>query len=160
METFRPLGLPQPFDTFFDELYTLFAHPDVWRVFPEVVEVLQALKARGLSTCVVSNWDIRLGPLLDGLGLTPYFDHVVVSAVVGWEKPHRRIFETALALVGVQAAQVLHVGDHYEQDVMGAQQLGIYGVWLRRREGGAADCPVVSSLRELLPMIDGMPRAV
>jgi putative hydrolase of the HAD superfamily len=157
METFRPLGLPQPFDTFFDELYTLFAQPDVWRVYPEVEEVLHALKARGLITAVVSNWDIRLGPLLDGLGLTPYLDHVVVSAVVGWEKPHPRIFASALELADVPAAQVLHVGDNYQQDVVGAQQMGIYAVWLRRRGGGGADCPVVSSLRELLPMIDGAP---
>jgi len=154
-ETFRPLGLPQPFDTFFDELYTLFAHPDVWRVYPEVEEVLRTLKARGLTTGVISNWDVRLGPLLEGLGIRPYLDHVVLSAIVGWEKPHPRIFESALELVGIPASQALHVGDNYQQDVVGAQQVGIYAVWLRRRGTDQADCPVVSSLRDLLPMIDG-----
>jgi putative hydrolase of the HAD superfamily len=86
-ETFRPLGLPQPFEVFFDELYRLFADPDVWRVYPEVFDVLQVLRAQGLTLGVLSNWDIRLGPLLEGLKLMPYFDHVVLSAVVGWEKP-------------------------------------------------------------------------
>jgi putative hydrolase of the HAD superfamily len=157
-ETFLPLGLPQPFDAFFEELYTLFGHPDVWRVYPEVEEVLQTLKARGLITGVISNWDIRLGPLLQGLGLTSYLDHVVLSAVVGWEKPHPRIFEAALALAGAPADQVLHVGDNYQQDVVGAQQAGIYAVWLCRRGARDADCPVVSSLRELLTIIDGAPR--
>jgi putative hydrolase of the HAD superfamily len=154
-ETFRPLGMPQPFDVFFDELYTLFAAPEVWRVYPEVPEVLQALQARGLTLGVISNWDIRLGPLLEGLGLTPYFHHVVLSAVVGWEKPHRRIFESALELAGVPAEQALHVGDNYQQDVVGAQQVGIYAVWLRRRGEPTADCPVIRSLRELLTIIDG-----
>src|SRR5919197_81667 len=133
-ETFRPLGTPQPFEVFFDELYTLCARPDVWRVFPDVMDILQALKGRGLITGVISNWDIRLGPLLEGLGLRPYFDHVVLSAVVGWEKPHPRIFESALQLAGVPPARVLHVGDNYQQDVVGARQVGIYAVWLRRRE--------------------------
>jgi putative hydrolase of the HAD superfamily len=154
-ETFRPLGMPQPFDVFFDELYYLFADPDVWRVYPEVFEVLQALKARGLIMGVLSNWDIRLGPLLEGLRLMPYFDHVVLSAMVGWEKPHRRIFEAALKLAGAPADEVLHVGDNYQQDVVGAQQVGMYAVWLRRRGEQTADCPVISSLRELVTIIDG-----
>ena len=154
-ETFRPLGLPHPFDVFFDELYTLFADPDVWRVYPEVFEVLEALKTRGLVMGVLSNWDIRLEPLLEGLSLLAYFDHIVLSAVVGWEKPHRRIFESALDLVGVSADEVLHVGDNYQQDVVGAQQVGMYAVWIRRRGKQTADCPVISSLGELVPIIDG-----
>jgi putative hydrolase of the HAD superfamily len=154
-ETFRPLGMPHPFDVFFDELYTLFADPDVWRVYPDVFEVLQALKARGLIMGVLSNWDIRLGPLLEGLSLMPYFNHVVLSAVVGWEKPHQRIFESAIALAGVPADEILHVGDHYRQDVAGAQQAGMYAVWLRRRGAQKADCPVIGSLHELVAIIDG-----
>jgi putative hydrolase of the HAD superfamily len=154
-ETFRPLGMPQPFEAFFDELYTLFAQPEVWRVYPDVLAVLEALKARGLIMGVLSNWDIRLGPLLEGLGLMPYFHHVVLSAVVGWEKPHPRIFRSALELAGVPAGQVLHVGDNYQQDVVGAQQAGMYAVWLCRRGERTADCPVISSLGELLTIIDG-----
>jgi putative hydrolase of the HAD superfamily len=153
-ETFRPLGLPQPFEVFFDELYNLFADPAVWRVYPEVFEVLEALKTRGLIMGVLSNWDIRLGPLLEGLNLMAYFDHVVLSAVVGWEKPHRRIFEAALARVGLSAEEVLHVGDNYQQDVVGAQQVGMYAVWLCRRGAQTADCPVVGSLGEILTIID------
>jgi putative hydrolase of the HAD superfamily len=154
-ETFRPLGMPCPFDVFFNELYNLFADPGVWRVYPEVFEVLQVLRARGLIMGVLSNWDVRLGPLLEGLGLLPYFDHVVLSAVVGWEKPHRRIFESAIELAGVPAHEVLHVGDNYQQDVIGAQQAGIYAVWLHRRGPQKVDCPVINSLRELVTIIDG-----
>ena len=159
-ETFRPLGLPQPFDVFFDELYNLFADPSVWRVYPEVFEVLRALKARGLILGVLSNWDLRLGPLLEGLELRPYFEHVILSAVVGWEKPHRRIFESALDLVGAPAKEVLHVGDNYQQDVLGAQRVGMYAVWLRRRGKKTADCPVISSLDELVTLIDRAEHAI
>jgi putative hydrolase of the HAD superfamily len=153
-ETFRPLGMPQPFDAFFDELYNLFAHPSVWRLYPEVIAVLQELQGRGLIMGVLSNWDTRLGPLLEGMGLMPYFAHVVLSAVVGWEKPHPRIFASALELAGVPAAEVLHVGDNYQQDVVGARQAGIYAVWLRRRGELTADCPVIRSLSELVQIID------
>jgi putative hydrolase of the HAD superfamily len=154
-ETFLPLGMPQPFDIFFEELYQLFADPAVWRVYPEVFEVLQAVKARGLIMGVLSNWDTRLGPLLEGLNLRTYFDHVILSAVVGWEKPHRCIFESALARVGIPANEVLHVGDSYQQDVIGAQQVGMYAVWLRRHGEQSTDCPVIRSLRDLVTIIDG-----
>jgi putative hydrolase of the HAD superfamily len=153
-ETFRPLGMPQPFDVFFDELYDLFARPEVWRVYPEVSEVLRQLKGRGLALGVLSNWDTRLGPLLEGLGLRPYFAHVVLSSVVGWEKPHPHIFAEALALADVPPAEVLHVGDNYQQDVIGARQAGMYAVWLRRRGEQTGDCPVISSLSELIQIID------
>lgn len=156
-ETFRPLGTPQPFEVFFEELYTLFGRPDVWRVFPEVVEVLQTLKTRGFVTGVISNWDTRLGPLLEDLGLMRYLDHVVLSSLVGWEKPHPRIFEAALGRAGIPPTQALHVGDNYQQDVLGAQQAGMHAVWLRRRGGQTANCPVILSLRELLTMVDQAP---
>jgi FMN phosphatase YigB (HAD superfamily) len=78
----------------------------------------------------------------------------VLSSEVGWEKPHPRIFAAALALVGVPAAEALHVGDNYQQDVVGARQAGMYAVWLRRRGKQTADCPVISSLSELVPIID------
>ncbi|MBI3325500.1 MAG: HAD-IA family hydrolase, partial [Nitrospinae bacterium] len=152
-ETFRPLGTPQPFDAFFEDLYTLFGQPEVWRVFPEVMEVLPRLKERGFVTGVISNWDTRLGPLLEGLGLMRYLDHVVLSAEVGWEKPHRRIFEAALTRAGVPPAQALHVGDNYQQDVVGARDAGMQAVWLRRRGAEAADCPVIPSLHDLLTMV-------
>ena len=76
-------------------------------VYPEVFEVLQALRAQGLIMGVLSNWDIRLGPLLERLGLMPYLDHVILSAVVGWEKPHRRIFESAIEQAGIPASEAL-----------------------------------------------------
>lgn len=155
-ETFRPLGMPQPFETFFEELYSLFAEPAVWRVYPDVLEVLQGLQVRGVTMGVLSNWDTRLGALLEGLGLMSYFRHVVLSAVVGWEKPHPRIFAAALELAGVPAGQVLHVGDNYRQDVIGARQAGIYAVWLQRHGERAADCPMISSLSGLLAIVDGI----
>lgn len=41
---------------------------------------LRRLKAAGVKLAVVSNFDTRLRPLLDGLGLAGVFDAVIVSA--------------------------------------------------------------------------------
>lgn len=98
--TFAEIGLPADFDAFFDELYWRFAQPEVWRLYPECHEVLQALRAQRYIVGIISNWDNRLLDLLTGLGLMPYLDHVSISALVGWEKPHPAIFHHATAAVG------------------------------------------------------------
>jgi FMN phosphatase YigB (HAD superfamily) len=60
----------------------------------------------------------------------------------------------------VPAASVVHVGDHLEADVRGAEAVGIRGVLIDRHERYASDevpseVPVIRSLTELIPMLDG-----
>jgi ribonucleotide monophosphatase NagD (HAD superfamily) len=45
--------------------------------------------------------------------------HGSASAIVGCEKPDRRIFEQALRQSGARPEQTLHVGDLYHADVTG-----------------------------------------
>ena len=92
--TFAKIELPKDFEAFFDELYWLFSQPTVWRLYPECLAVLQTLRQRGYTVGVISNWDIRLLDLLHGLGLMACVQHVNISAVVGWEKPHGNISRT------------------------------------------------------------------
>ena len=120
------------FDPFFDELHDLFAEPGVWKLYPEVEEVLQALKEKKFILGMVSNWDSRLLKLCEGLGIDRYFDFKVISAVFGAAKPNPRIFEEALKKANVPAGSVVHVGDSLEDDVRGAHLAGIKAVWLDR----------------------------
>ena len=74
-----------------------------WTLYPEVPEVLAALRAKGVKLVVVSNWDSSLPSLLERLGIRDSFDEVIVSAVVGVSKPDRGIFDEALRRAGVDA---------------------------------------------------------
>ncbi|MBU9888766.1 MAG: HAD-IA family hydrolase [Candidatus Omnitrophica bacterium] len=131
-EVFKDLPGIRVFDTFFEELHVLFGEPSVWRLFPEVEDVLRALKQRGLVLGLVSNWDSRLLKLCAGLGLDPYLDFKVISAAFGAAKPSRRIFEEALRVAGVKAREVVHVGDSLEDDIRGAREAGIRAIWVDR----------------------------
>ena len=131
-DTFAQIALPDDFEAFFDELYWLFSKPTVWRLYPECLTVLQILRRRGYTVGVISNWDIRLLDLLYGLGLMDSVQHVSISAIVGWEKPHGTIFAHALDAVGVVPARAVHVGDSLHADVHGARQAGMQPLWLRR----------------------------
>jgi len=120
--------------------------------YPEVESTLDTLAARGVGLAVVSNWDVSLHDVLDGLGWTQRFAAVITSAELGAAKPDPRPFHAALDVLGVAPADAVHVGDDLEADVAGARAAGVHGVLLARDSTPAAppDVPVVSSLDALL----------
>lgn len=128
---FRVLG--QENEACFEELYGAFARPDVWQVFPEVEDTLREARTRGLHVGVLSNWDERLRGLLDGLGLARHFDSMTVSCEVGVEKPAAEIFLAALRAAAIGAERAVHVGDSYEEDVRGAEAVGMSAVLVDRQ---------------------------
>ncbi|MEM0006962.1 MAG: HAD family hydrolase [Candidatus Bathyarchaeia archaeon] len=64
------------------------------------------------------------------VGISNFFDVVLVSDAVGWRKPHAKIFEEALKRLGVAAEEALYVGDSPEEDIKGAKQLGMKTVFV------------------------------
>jgi putative hydrolase of the HAD superfamily len=118
------------------ELFDRFAQADAWEVAPGTREMLADLRRRGLRLAVISNWDQRLPLLLERLELADHFDTFAISAIVGAEKPHPRIFEAALAALGVEPERALHVGDSRRDDVEGAQGVGMQALLLAPGGGG------------------------
>ena len=137
-------GRASPFA--FAELYDHFARAAAWRVYDDVPPALGRLAAQGVALAVVSNWDERLPRLLAELDLERHFAVVVVSAEVGVEKPHAKIFATAAARLGVEPARIVHVGDRKLEDVEGAEAAGLRALWLVR--GGGGDLADLSTLPE------------
>jgi len=136
-------------------LYDWYKSPDQWEPFPEVVDALEAARARGLVQGVVSDWGSDLLPILHAHEITLRMDFVVASAVVGSSKPHREIFLYALNRAGVQAHESVYVGDSYLADVLGSRGAGLHPV-LIDRDGRAPkiDAPVVRALTEVLDVVD------
>lgn len=119
--------------------------------FDDVVPALKQLKARRLTLGLISNIDRGGEQLAQGLGLTGQLDFTVTSAEVGAEKPHPKIFETALARAGTEPGESMHVGDQPTSDVEGALGVGISPVLLDRDGNypGYETCPRIGSLVEL-----------
>ena len=150
-ESFGIEGAELP-DEFFPRVYERFADPDVWIVYGDVMGTLEELAARELKLAVISNWDDRLIPLLERLGLTRYFDTIVASCNVGFTKPSPVIFEQALRWLKVRPEQVLHVGDSPIEDCQGARNAGMHARLIARgRFTKAVDD--LSSLREVLDLL-------
>jgi putative hydrolase of the HAD superfamily len=123
-------------------------------LFPEVLETLDALKAKGLKLAVVSNWDNTLEEHCRELGLTRYMEVVAASQVVGSDKPDAGIFRYVLEKVGAAPQEALHVGDMYPADVVGARNASITPVLVDRYDlQPQADCLRVRSLWEVVGLV-------
>lgn len=121
----QPLPADFPFDLWFEELYVHFARPEAWRPFPEVKSVLGSLHERRYRLAVLSNWDSRLHPVLDGLGLGAFFEKVFVSAEIGWAKPSPEIFLHALSAMRCPPREAMMIGDTPADDILPAEALGL-----------------------------------
>lgn len=126
------------------------------RVLPGVPEALASLRAMGLRLVVVSNSDGTVEQGLADAGLRPLLDAVVDSAIVGVEKPAPGIFEAALRVANVTPSRVLHVGDLWAADVVGARGVGLHAVLLDPYDDwDDVDCPRIPDLTALAEALAG-----
>lgn len=146
-----------------DDLLDKFVHSHMESLCGAMVypkhhtEILFYLKEKGYRLSVVSNFDhapAALG-LLEKFGISDFFEHIVISEEVGWRKPHRKIFEFALAKLGESPSDAIFIGDNPEADVMGSSSCGIDSVWIKRKEQFTPVEPkfTIKDLRDLKEII-------
>lgn len=112
---------------------------NLWRKpIPGMLELLSALETRGAKIGVLTNSEGRARELIDELGFGRFVQVVVDSGVEGIEKPDPRIFARMAERLNCSPTDMVHVGDSYEADVLGALGAQITPIWLVR---GAAPEP-------------------
>lgn len=136
-EFVRELGVQEHVDQITWELlqseHSLFA-ANAATLYDDTIPTLEHLRDAGFKLAIVSNWDTPLNPLTERLGIADYFDTITAShdERVKSAKPDPHIFNYTLAKVGVSAAEVVHVGDTYEADIVGARNVGIRPILIDR----------------------------
>jgi len=110
-----------------------------WHVEEDAVSTLASLRENGYRLGLITNTsdEDNTQALVDQGGLRPFFDLILTSAGCGIRKPHPRIFQIALDHFKIQPEQAIMVGDTLEADIAGANNLGIYSIWITRRVGGS-----------------------
>ncbi|HEY6877248.1 MAG TPA: HAD family hydrolase [Polyangiales bacterium] len=131
---------------------------NLWRKVPaELPAALTRGRKAGLRYGIVSNSEGRLNELLDRVGLLPFFELVVDSALEGVRKPDPVIFARALTRMQANAAETMYAGDIPNVDVDGARAAGLSAVLIDTLDHypeymGAPRFPSVAALiAELCP---------
>jgi putative hydrolase of the HAD superfamily len=134
-------------DAFFEVAYSHFAEAGVWELYPDVIEVLEALRPR-FELAVISNFDGRLRMILEQLGLSQFFSHVFLSSELGADKPDPLIYQRALRLSGLAPNETLHAGDDPVRDWAGAEAAGLAVFRLERPHNSLSDLLTMVAARE------------
>ena len=112
---------------------------------------LERLSGRGFALAILSNWPLAstIDRFAEAQGWLPFLCAIVVSQRVGTIKPHPAIFRAAeealgFSTTGAGPPAILHVGDDWAADVVGASQAGWRTAYLRDRQH---DTPLPTSAR-------------
>ncbi|HAD82442.1 MAG: hypothetical protein A2509_08680 [Candidatus Edwardsbacteria bacterium RIFOXYD12_FULL_50_11] len=121
-------------------------------------ETLAQLASRGYKMGLVCNTGRTPGStlreLLGDYDILRYFMSALFSDETIIRKPDARIFEKALKEMRADKQQTVHVGDSWENDILGARASGIRAVWISPEGQGSVDCPVIKSVAELSAVLD------
>lgn len=135
------------------EVYLEWAANHHFEMYEDAAPTLRSLAAQGYRLGVISNSHRCLNAFREHFSLNGLIHASVSSFEHGYLKPHRSIFEEALARAGVPASSALMVGDSIRADVQGALAAGMRAVLLRRSgevpAALAPDVPVIRSLTEV-----------
>lgn len=109
-------------------------------------EVLAGLAERGFRLAILSNWPLAatVDRYVAAAGWDRHLVGIFVSQRIGTIKPHPAIFAFAADALGHAAREILHVGDDWAADVIGAHDAGWRVAYLRDQQG---DSPLPTSSR-------------
>lgn len=124
-----------------------------FEMYDDVAPALTELQRQGLIVGAISNSHRSLDAFCEHFSLGQIISVSVSSALHGYMKPHRSIFDAALAKAGVGAGEAVMVGDSIKHDIEGALAAGMRAVLLRRSgevpTGLPAELPVITTLADL-----------
>ncbi len=132
--------------------FRAFEEPEAWTVYPDVQPLLAGLKRRGIKAGLLSNWDYRLPPLLQRLGIQD-LQPQIISCFEGIAKPDPELYRRAAQRVGIAPERIVYVGDHRDLDLDPALEVG-FEAYLIDREGKEEHDPrAIKSLTALLDLL-------
>jgi HAD superfamily hydrolase (TIGR01549 family) len=132
---------------------------------PYVVETLTQLMddyKLGIITNVhPTTLESRIPEILHLAGIFDFFEVIVVSSVVGFDKPDERIFHLTLEQLGVSASETVMIGNRVSADIRGGNNVGMITILLKWNDrypepySLEEDRPdyIISSYKELLPIL-------
>ena len=115
----------------------LEAYLDAWNPHTytdaHAVALLEGLRGQGIKTAVLSNtmWPRRHHEwVLERDGVLHLFDYALFTSETETGKPHRSVFTQVSYNLDVDPAHCAFVGDRLFDDIHGAQEVGMKGIWV------------------------------
>jgi 2-haloacid dehalogenase len=127
-------------------------------LYPGTIEVLEKLEPLAKLALLSNGLSEVKRPQIERFGFERFFDAIVISAEIGFAKPHPEIFDITFAMLGnPPKATALMVGDSLTSDIKGGADYGIATCWYNPegKEPGSDDriTHEISNLEQLLDLV-------
>jgi putative hydrolase of the HAD superfamily len=126
-------------------------------LFPGAIDTLEHFLNHRVKLALVSNGSSEVQrKKIERFNLEPYFKCITIEGEFGVGKPDERVFIHTLEQIGTTPGDAWMVGDNLEWDIAGAQNLGIYGIWVDWKGEGLPDLSairpdrIVNNISELM----------
>lgn len=128
--------------------------------YPDALPTLRRLKDLGYRVGIVANQPHGIAEQLQAMGLA--LDVIATSATYGVAKPDPRFFERIVADCGVEANDIVYVGDRLDNDILPAQSIGMHAVFIRRGPWGfvQAHWQEMGQVRHRIESLDELPEVL
>lgn len=154
-KTFIDLGIsPDRIPRQFEDDYVNIC-PTKTNLFPKTHETLTYLKEKYALHLISNGFKESTELKVSKNGLSGYFRNVVISEVVGFNKPDKAIFNHALNLANAGITESIMIGDSLEADIRGAQNYGMKAIYFNpeRKEKPDDVLQEISCLSELMSLL-------
>jgi putative hydrolase of the HAD superfamily len=149
-----PALVEQAFTRFHDERNKV-------ELFSHTLPLLEQLRKQySLASITNGNSDLKK------IGIADFFDFALSAEKIGAKKPRPNIFHAALHKANISPHEMIHIGDHHDDDIFGAQRLGIHTIWFNPQKlrwesqsdkpGPTATVFCLSEIAEKISMIESL----
>lgn len=125
-------------------------------IYPGVYSLLKKLRSSAVKLALVTDMTAAIQfEKIKLLKLTNMFDVVITSEEAGYEKPDPRIFEICLKKMDANANSVIHIGDDFQRDIVGARAAGIESILFipENKADRSFNAKVAKSFKELAEIL-------
>lgn len=122
-----------------------------YHLYEDTLSTLAACVGLGYQNYILSNNYPELDTIIHKLGLAPYFQSSIISALVGYDKPRKEIFDYAIKAADKPDICYM-VGDNPKADIAGAKQVGMKTILVHRNIDCNADYhfPTLDKIADIL----------
>ncbi|SHF04482.1 HAD family hydrolase [Clostridium fallax] len=126
-------SLSEEDDELIDDIMNNIFDLNIYKLYDEVIYVLDECKKRNYKLGVISNAKPSILLVFDNLDIRKYFDVIIISSIVREEKPYEEIYLKALKEINSKAEECLFIDDN-KRNVEGAIRCGMKAVRLDRKK--------------------------
>lgn len=123
-----------------------------YNLFPDTVSTLREMKSRGHKNIILSNNFPDLYEVIEKIGIEKYFDGFVISAVEGYDKPRKELFDIAKSY-NKNNEPMYMVGDSINADIIGGRNAGMTTIYVHKGFCEEADY-CFENLKDIVDLVD------